>query len=58
MGFFPGNTLIGYNDKLRSILGIHLPAKAELIFGDQYKPVELQTIYAHNVRISSMNDVE
>lgn len=56
MSFLPDNCLFGENDELPGVLGSHLPSNLDS--KDDYKLVKMQTIYAHNIRISSMNELE
>ena len=59
MSLIPDNTLIGSNDELPGLNGTIMPSKIELMLQPSvFKPVDMQTVYAHNVRISSMNEVE
>lgn len=57
MPLLPDNILIGYNDDLPGIVTSRLPLKAEEITS-KCKLVPIKTVYAHNIRISSMNEVE
>jgi hypothetical protein len=57
MLLLPDNTLIGLNDDIPGVSGSRLPSKVDDIF-TQCKIVKMRTIYAHNIRISSMNEVE
>lgn len=55
MSLLPDNTIVGSTDEVPGVKGTKMPSKCE---ANSLKPVEVQTIYSHNVRISSMNDVE
>lgn len=54
MTLVPDNTLLGSSDELPGLLGTQMPAK----LADIGQPAPLQTVYAHNVRISSLVEVE
>jgi len=56
MSIVPDNILIGSSDELPGVKGSILPVKIEQI--GKILPCEMQPLYAHNVRISSMNEVE
>ena len=59
MNLIPDNTLVGSADIIPGIKDSRLPRKLkDLKVADALKPVDFQTLYAHNVRISSMNDIE
>lgn len=57
MPLLPDNILIGYSDDLPGIITSRLPLKPEEI-STKCKLVPIKTVYAHNIRISSMNEVE
>jgi hypothetical protein len=57
MALIPDNIIIGYNDDLPGLLGSKLPLKPDEL-NTKCKAVPLKTVYAHNIRISSMNEVE
>lgn len=60
MNLIPDNTLLGSSDLIPGVKDSMLPRKLKDLFvpAGPCKPVEFQTLYAHNVRISSMNEVE
>jgi hypothetical protein len=59
MNLIPDNTLVGSTDAIPGIKDSILPLRlADVPKPEACKPVEIQTIYAHNVRISSMNEIE
>jgi hypothetical protein len=57
MSLLPDNTLVGSSDELPGIKGSILPPRVEEVIS-KTKPSEVQTLFAHNVRISSMNEIE
>jgi hypothetical protein len=57
MVLIPENILVGFNDTIPGISGSHLPKNPQDVI-TQCKLVQMKTIFAHNVRISSMNEVE
>ena len=57
MGLISDNTLVGINDDVPGVMGGKFPIKPELLV-TMVKPSEIQTLYAHNVRISSMSEVD
>ena len=56
MSLLPDNTLIGSQDELPGLEGTAMPGKLEAL--STLKPSDMQTIYAHNVRISSLVELE
>jgi hypothetical protein len=54
MSLVPDNTLVGSNDEVPGLNGTKMPGK----LSDMGEPAAMQTIYAHNVRISSLVEVE
>ncbi len=57
MTLIPDNILVGLNDEIPGLIGSTLPAKPEEL-ATKLPVTPLKTVYAHNVRISSMNEVE
>ena len=57
MSLIPDNCLVGLNDELPGIVGSKLPPNPDEIV-TKCKAVKMRTVYAHNIRISSMNEVE
>lgn len=57
MNLIPDNILVGFNDDLPGVVGSKLPLIAEDITA-KCKLAQLKTVFAHNVRISSMNEIE
>ena len=57
MALIPDNILLGSNDDLPGLLATKLPAKFEEL-ALKTKLVPIKTIYCHNIRISSMNEIE
>lgn len=55
MNLLPDNTIVGSTDE---VPGVHNTKMPQTLKWDSFKPVDVQTIYSHNVRITSMNDVE
>ena len=59
MNLIGDNTLVGSSDFIPGIKNSILPKSLkDLVNPKILNPVEFQTLYAHNVRISSMNEVE
>lgn len=59
MNLIPDNTLLGSSDIIPGIKDSMLPRRLkDLCVPEAVKPVDFQTLYAHNVRISSMNEIE
>lgn len=56
MTILPDNTLIGSSDELPGVKGSLMPQKMEDL--PKVVPSDVQPLYAHNVRITSMNEVE
>jgi len=54
MSLVPDNTLVGSNDELPGLAATQMPVR----LADLGQPAPMQTIYAHNVRISSLVEVE
>jgi hypothetical protein len=57
MNLIPENILIGANDEIPGMDGSKLPPNIDDA-SLKLKVSSLRTIYAHNIRISSMNEVE
>jgi hypothetical protein len=57
MKFVPDNCLVGLNDKVPGLVGSKLPINPDEI-ATKVKAAQLRTVYAHNIRISSMNEIE
>jgi len=57
MPLLPDNLLFGFSDDLPGIIGSKLPLKPEDLNG-KIPVASFKTVYAHNIRISSMNEVE
>jgi hypothetical protein len=51
------NCLIGKSDEIPGVSGSKLPSMID-DKDAQWKLVKIRTVYAHNIRISSMNEVE
>ena len=59
MNLIGDNTLVGSSDFIPGIKKSILPKSLKDLVNPQIlNPVEFQTLYAHNVRISIMNEVE
>ena len=57
MPLLPDLTLLGQSDSLPGLVGNRLPLRVEDL-GTRMKVVSEKTIYAHHIRIASMNEVE
>lgn len=57
MALIPDNIFVGFNDDLPGMIGSKLPPRIDDLTL-KLKIAALKTIYAHNIRISSMNEVE
>jgi hypothetical protein len=57
MGIIPDNILLGVNDELPGVSGSKLPQNPDDILAI-CKVVNMRTVYAHNVRITSMNEID
>ena len=57
MNLLPDNILVGFNDDLPGIIGSKLPLLPEDVTA-KCKTAQMKTVFAHNVRIPSMNEIE
>ena len=57
MTLIPDNIVVGLNDQIPGLIGSILPEKPEEL-ATKLPVAPIKTVYAHNVRISSMNEVE
>ena len=57
MNLLPDNIVVGLNDEIPGLIGSKLPIKPEEL-ATKLPVTPIKTVYAHNVRISSMNEVE
>jgi hypothetical protein len=57
MTLIPDNIVVGLNDEIPGLTGSKLPLKPEEL-STKLPTTPIKTVYAQNVRISSMNEVE